>query len=121
MLQKNGKRRTFRLHRLVADAFISNPEGKSQVNHKNGNKQDNRAENLEWATVSENMKHKFSVLGWKADRHGMKKVRCIETGKVYNGRKLAERENKLAYGCISQAIQRNGTAGNLHWEYVDKY
>lgn len=119
VLQKNGKPRTFRLHRLVARAFIPNPENKPQVNHKNGNKRDNRATNLEWVTSSENLKHKFSVLGWQADRHGIKKVRCVENGKIYDGRRLAERENKLPYGCIKQAIQRKGTAGNLHWEYIE--
>ena len=53
-LRKNGKDRKLFLHRLVADAFIPNPENKEIVNHINGNKQDNRIENLEWCTYSEN-------------------------------------------------------------------
>ena len=48
--------KAYRIHRLVANAFLSNPEGKTQVNHKQLPKTDNRLENLEWVTASENMR-----------------------------------------------------------------
>ena len=58
-LNKDNKRTTIKVHRLVAEHFIPNPEGKEQVNHKNMIKSDNRVENLEWLTRGENQKHSY--------------------------------------------------------------
>lgn len=61
-LVKNGKKQCVCVHKLVAEAFIPNPENKEQVNHKNGDRKDNRVENLEWVTRSENVLHRYRVL-----------------------------------------------------------
>lgn len=54
------------IHRIVCFAFLEKPEGKEHVNHKNGDKLDNRLDNLEWCTPQENRLHAFRVLGIKS-------------------------------------------------------
>lgn len=68
---RNGKGRNIKMiHRLVAEAFVSNSDGKEQVNHKDGNKENNSADNLEWVTCQENIRH-----AW---RNGLNRARYGE-------------------------------------------
>lgn len=75
------------VHRMVAMAFIPNPENKPNVNHKDGNKQNNNVDNLEWCTQQENIKHKIEVLG-KTNKRYFKKCKLY-----YNGEFIKEFED----------------------------
>ena len=111
-----GRQKSYGVHRLVAQAFIPNPKGLPFVNHMNGDKTDNRVENLEWITNKDNQLHGFYKLG----HHGLTKpIRCIETGEVYQSAQQAGRELGICSRNIAQAAQPNHrmkSAGGYHWE-----
>lgn len=82
-LNRNGKRFSVSLHRLIAIAFVVNPNNLPVINHKNGIKSDNRAENLEWCTQSENNQHAYDTglaHGMKGTKHW--NVKLIESNVI---------------------------------------
>lgn len=80
LVSKNGKSKNSRAHRLVALTFIPTSNTKLQVNHKDGNKTNNRVDNLEWCTQSENMIHAYKM-GLEKPR-GLKVIR-LDDGKIF--------------------------------------
>lgn len=101
-LCRNQTLRWAKVHRLVANAFIPNPGHKPQVNHINGDKTDNRAENLEWATESENMVHAY--------KNGLKKG-SHEWGRILGAIYGKEARSKQAERCKRAVVAINIKSG----------
>jgi DNA-binding transcriptional regulator YiaG len=83
-LYRNSKRRSYRIHRLVAQTFIPNHNNLPEVNHKDGNKSNNFIDNLEWVTSKENSDHKDKILGKcaKGEHHILSKLNNKEVKRI---------------------------------------
>lgn len=114
-----------RIHRLVAEAFISNddPKNKNQVNHKDGDKTNNKVDNLEWISQSENLKHaaKTGLLKSQARKiHQLDKDGKII--KTYDSISQASKATGIDDGTICKVCKGTGhkSAGGYVWKYDDE-
>lgn len=122
-LWKNNKGTTKPIHKLVADSFLPKCGPKTDVNHIDGNKLNNRVSNLEFVTRSENMKHAYSIgLATPTDKNG-KAVRIIETGETFKSltdcAKAIDGHERSICMCLNDKYDRTAHKG-LHFEYVDQ-
>lgn len=120
-LWKDNKRTVKMIHRLVAEAFVPNPDGKPQVNHIDGNRMNNSIENLEWVTCSENSDHAYRT--GLAKPHGCKAIRRTNklTGSVVEFQSIEEaaRELKGNPDAIRAALKgRSASSCGYIWEYI---
>lgn len=116
----NGRKRRETIHRLVAETFLPNPEGKKQVNHKDGNKLNNCVNNLEWVTSSENLKHAHRT-GLKSCRHQYRPVVAYMGDVMHIFESIAEGCKKLNVtqpNVTAVCRGRKLSTGGYYWRYI---
>lgn len=114
----DGKRKWIRIHRLVAEAFIPNPDNLPQVNHKDENKTNNNVENLEWCLASKNIRHSVYQRSCKINQYTLDG----EFIKTWESSKQIKRELGYHQSSIIQCCKGNKNyshVGGFKWEYVD--
>lgn len=145
-LYKNGKQKTFRIHRLVAETFIPNPNNLPCIDHINTIKTDNRVENLRWCTYKENSNNPLTLERYKNKEHseetkkklselnkGKNNRRCrkiilLNTMEIFDYIKQAEEKYKVYHQHISKCCRgelksagKDENGNKLIWMYYEDY
>jgi hypothetical protein len=125
LYESKSKKLSKQVHRLVALAFVDNIDNKSQVNHIDKNKLNNKLENLEWVTPKENMAHHYENGGIKRNNQTYKnkfgkehnrsiKIECNDI--IYNGISEASRLTGIKISTISTALKKNRPCKGMHFQ-----
>lgn len=127
-LRKNGERKYYSLHRLIAETFIENPFDLPQVDHINGNTTDNRTDNLRWVTAKDNCnnpitlaRHNAAMLELKDNKQSKKVQQLTKNGEIINtfvSIKEAARQTKISKSNISAAAMNKKRWATDHWATV---
>lgn len=117
----NAKQCNKYIHRLVAEAFIPNPNKYNLVNHLDGNKANNRVENLEWCTYKQNSQHAYqnNLMPKGGDRKNAIKVINIQTMQIFDCIHDAAIFYNIKYGLLKDGLRRNTNYKNL--DYLERY
>lgn len=114
----NGKAIPVKFHRLVAEAFIPNPNNLPEVNHINGDKTDNRVENLEWCTRSYNLKHAFKT-GLRISENCNAKLTQAQANEIrekYIPKIVTQKMLAIEYNVCEETIGK--IIRKLTWKYI---
>lgn len=119
-LSNKGKQKQFLVHRLVANTFLENPNKLKEVNHIDGNKQNNKVENLEWCTRKQNVHHFFNSNARKSTKQKRVSQYDLKGNKIESYKSIRQASRKanidahyIIYCC--KGLKR--TASNFIWKY----
>ena len=128
-MSKGDRKKDYYIHRLVAQAFIPNPNNLLEINHIDGNKKNNCSINLEWVTRSRNNKHAFEM-GLKKSMIGSKNPRAkkvvqydleMKESAIYDSIREIERRKGYRHSSIILCCQgKKETAYNYIWKYKEE-
>lgn len=107
------------VHRLVAECFIRPPKDGEEINHKDGNTHNNHVSNLEWCDRKYNVWHRDNVILNGGTKRCTHKVKCVETGVIYDSPLKAERATGIWNTNITRAARLGIMAGKYHWERLE--